>query len=336
MDREQIKRQLLKNTLIELLNRKFRTDLNKMKFLRECVISQGYLPKNQSFDDSDSGSEVEYSELKNSDYYPNESQPEYSDLVSLTRPFQRTFIQSPENNLLKIQKRAITNRETEYNKVAEIIDSAVNVMSQYNRNIDPEKIKRDALDMYLRIMEFYASGNNVAQEIEANTKSIKKGYIALVVSYALLNNQIVMNDDILVRFFDNNVGVQDLVKPRRYLDKILFDRGSTRPQAPVSNQATCNQILRMLPDKAQRQVRRVVEWFGPDYTTAAIYYICNVTISKGGVSPEKIKASGSNVTQKLLEDNCKPPSSSVISKRSAEITSYYNLRPEQKQELFEI
>jgi hypothetical protein len=329
--RDQYSAGLYRTKLLEVL-RKFRNNESKERdFLIGCLEKHGYILKRNLKEDD--YIETDYQEYTNYDPFDTYQETyEYSDTNTYNQRFQRTFIEG-NNKLTEMQKRGISNQETEFTKVSEDIDNALNAISQVYR-IDIDRIKQNALDMYLQIMNYYATGNNVRDEIEANTKGIKKGYKALVVGYALSNNQIYINDEILIRFFREGVALQDLVKPRRYLKKILF-KNTSAPSQPVST-GNCNFILSKLPPKAQKQVAKIIQWFGPEYTTAAIYYICNVTIDKGGVTPIKIKWGAQAITQKLLEENCKPPSSSVISSRSKEITNYYNARYEQKEELLNL
>jgi hypothetical protein len=329
--RDSVTNVLYKERLLDTL-RKFRNnEAKERKFLIDCLDRHGYISK-RNISEPDFDSEVEYSEIVNDPFDFTQQEYEYSDSNTINQRFQRTFIQDlGKSKLSEFQKRGITNQETEFNKVSETIDTALNALTQIKHGIDVHKVKQDALDMYLKIMNYYLTGNNVRDEIEANTKGIKKGYIFLVVMYALLNNQVVITDDNLIRFFDNGVALQDLVKPRRYLEKILF-KNSPKPKM-VSSVGDCSIILRQLPQKAQKQVAEIIKNFNPEYTSAAIYYVCNVTVEKHGISPVKIKIGSQAITQKYLEEMCKPPSSSVISSRAKEITNFYNSHYELKEQL---
>ena len=95
--------------------------------------------------------------------------------------FNRTFLDpSHPSYLHELQKRGITYEETDFNEVREIFSNALNKLRVENL----EFIFHVASVMYLNIIMYYENGNTL--ELKQKKGSIKKGYIALCLYYALL------------------------------------------------------------------------------------------------------------------------------------------------------
>ena len=288
-----------------------RSDKKQRDFLIDCIKSHGYI-KERIFEPEQITNEVEYREFEN-DYFPDEfeTQKEWNPNVSTDiYGHSRTFIQAGKNTerLTEMQKRAITAEETEFQKINEIMDNALNGILVDHPEI-LQNTKQTALKFYQDILNFY---KNPLNELKSNSKSIKKGYIALCVYYALLNNQIVIPKEKLVNYFDNT-SLSDLPEAEKNMRIILqtkvFDINP-------SENTLCgmkpwilenlgqwfmdklNLIIADLPDKNNKNI------------AAAIYYLGKL---------KKVKA----LTQKFISEHC-GISTTTISKSVLEIAYFYD------------
>jgi hypothetical protein len=209
-----------------LLYKKYPNKKSKLqeqrKELFQCMDSNGYILHKESSGES---SEDEYYQEKvdsSSDeeeqFVPYEQEFRQSlverEQSSISGPFaQRTTIQGSER-LSNLNLRGITSEEQDYLLVQEQVDNVLNKLQLDNMN----EIKKYAMDMYLRIKEFYKTSNEIKGEIKG---SVRLGYILLIVYYALINFRICISKPELVVYFDNKVSLSDLPKADKNI-KIIF------------------------------------------------------------------------------------------------------------------
>ena len=288
-----------------------RSDKRQREFLIDCIKSHGYIKERiiNEYTDTD---EVEYKEIE-TDYFPDEFEPqnEWNPNVSTDiHGHHRTFIEPAKGTerLTELQKRAITAEETEFAKIHEIMDNALNGIL-VDRTELLQSTKQTALKFYQEILNFY---KNPLNELKSNSKSVKKGYIALCVYFALLNNQIVIPKEKLVDYFDNT-SLSDLPEAEKNMRVIL---NSKVFDINPSENTLCgmkpwilenlgqwfmdklNLIISDLPDKNNKNI------------AAAIYYLGKL---------KKVKA----LTQKFISEFC-GISTTTISKSVLEIAYFYD------------
>jgi len=319
-----IKEQLTQK-LLEVLPKQYRTsDSKQRKFLISCIEDLGYI-KARSVNTSvepEPEPESEPEQDPEPGYFPGSE--DYQILEQRPGPssniygFNRTFITpdtNQESRLVELQKRGISTEETELGKVSEIIEAALNKTKR--PDIDTSKIKEFALKLYQRILGYYRDGN--MYNLKSNSQTIKKGYIALVTWYSLINFQINISREKLVSYFDRTI-LSDLFEPEKYMGLIF---GEDLPKR-IFNLCGINN----LPPDLIGKIYKVLEQFensSPKYTAAAVYFVCSVDVHHGGIVPKKIKG----VTLEFLEKNCKI-SQSTISKGVKEIIGFYSSHPELK------
>ena len=268
----------LKQLLVDTLPKQYRNDntAKQRKFLIDCIEQQGYIAlKKQVMSESESDQEIDPEDYLDSDDY------------------SRTFIHDDEK-LTKLQQRGITSDESEFNKIKNIIDTTLNAISRDNESLNVDSVKKTAMSMYKKIMGYYK--NPKYPEIKSNSKGIKRGYIALVIYYALNN---VISKERLVEYFQDPILPSDLFNADKYLHLIIPNLPTTNPY--LSN--LCG-FRDKLDKNVVNQINEVIEGL-PEKNTkniaAAIYYVC-----KG------------KITLKALGESC-GVSSSTISKAVKEI-----------------
>jgi hypothetical protein len=318
-----IKNQLT-DKILEMLPKQYRgnSDSKQRKFLIQCISDLGYIEQKTQVPERDSGSSSE--SLSDQEYYDDPEEKRYLPLSSNTPSpygFTRTFIQGPDSRLTEIQKRGISYEETELSKVGETIDLALNKLK---RDINIASVKEYALKMYQDILEYYRKGNKY--NLMSNTQSIKRGYIALVVWYSLINFQVNISREQLVKLF-TKLTIADLFESEKYM-KLIFKK---LPELKHNLYGMESVLKDKIGNELINTIFKVIEQFGnsPKYTAAAVYFICSVSIHKGGVVPVKIKG----ITLELLEKYYKI-TQSTISKGVKEIIEFYSVHPEAKSVLF--
>jgi len=207
-------------------------DPEKKLILINCLNSNNYIT---SVSEESDPFEHLYQHQDQHQYQQNLTQEEIQTLPGFTQRehtsvnpygFNRTFI-SPSDDagtkrLMEVQKRGATPEEIAFNKVAEMIDSALNRISS---DLNFEMIKNTALNIYLNITKFYIYQETVLKKDRIvngeNKGSVRKGYIVLSLYYALKNNLIDIPKDRLVTYF-NDIDLGDLPKADSNL-KIIFN-----------------------------------------------------------------------------------------------------------------
>jgi len=309
----------------------------KRDFLLKCIEDHGYISERtvqpETFHDA-----VEYTEFENENFYETgEGYQEYTDTATYSDPygFNRTFVGADEKDkLVKIQQRGISSEETNLQKVREIMDNIVNQVNQDFQGIDVTKVVNTALHFYKKILNYYSAGNKY--NIETNAKGIKKGYVVLCVEYALVFTGNPVETDRLLSYFNYlKIVVPNLPKVRTYILKIMPELHNFQVKN-TTRTTECNIILNMLPISIQNQVNEILKHFPHSYTTAAIYFICSSKEVYKDKIPILIDGIVQNLTLKLLEANCKPPSSTKISKNAQEIADFYKRNYSLREDLLNI
>ena len=246
-------------------------DNDKKVILINCLNSNNYI---KSVEESEEPEEFEHIYQHQPLYQQNLTQEDIQTLPGFTQRehtsvnpygFSRTFI-SPSDDagtkrLMEVQKRGATPEETAFNKVAEMIDSALNRVSS---DLNFEMIKNTALNIYLNITKFYIYQETVLKKDRIvngeNKGSVKKGYIVLSLYYALKNNLIDIPKDRLVTYF-NDINLSDLPKADNNL-KIIF-KGVRGYEFMFENKLN----LMVLTREQQEKVNKVMN----DLTEAGLF-----------------------------------------------------------------
>ena len=333
---EFIKQQLSQKLLEVLPKQRRTTDSKQRKFLISCIEDLGYISQNLPGTgpgylpgpEPEPEPEPEPDQEQEPGYFPGTDDYLFLEQRPGARAniygFERTFILDPnqDSRLVELQKRGISTEESELSKISEIIESALGKISKIVPDINVERIKEFALKMYQHVLEYYRNGNEYS--LKSNSQSIKRGYIALVTWYSLINFKINISKEKLVAYFDKTI-LSELFEPEKYM-KMIFGEDSL-PQS-IFNLCGINN----LPPEFTGTIYKVIEQFGnpsPKYTAAAVYFVCSVSIHKGGVTTKKIKG----ITLEFLERHCKV-TQSTISKGVQDIISFYALHPDLKSVLF--
>ena len=323
MQKDQFVKEQLRQKLLEMLPKQNRgnSDSKHRKFLIQCIEDHGYISKKQFVDP---GSDPE-SDFEPEPRYDPDPDPEAGPGPSTWAPgdygYTRTFIDHPGSRLAELQQRGITSEETEFNKVVEIMDAALHKIQQKHPDVPFQQVKIFANTEYQKLMRYYSSGN--VHNFKSNSQSIKRGYIAMIVWYALVEFGLVIQKDELIKYFPK-VTIADLFEPGKYLKVIL-------PSLPEPQKKLCGgmetELKIRIGEQLVSKVFKVLENFdnSPKYTAAAVYYICSVPIHKGGILPKKTK----DITLDFLSSHCKV-NSSTISKGVQDIIAFYQRSPELK------
>ena len=320
-----IVKEQLTTKILEMLPKQGRqnSDSKHRKFLIQCIDDLGYIKKREIVPGS-IHEEVRYVPVGNiagasSSNYTSPSGGYSGDRTSTdTYGFNRTFIDSPDSRLTELQKRGISTEESEFNKVAETIETALQKINKKFPDIPFEKIKEHALKMYQQITEYYI--DNV-YSLKSNSQTIKKGYIALVLWYALIQFNVVLTREQLVGYF-NSVLVSYLFEPDQYLHRIFTN-------LPKQKNNLCGMettLKEIIGEQLLHKIYEVIEQMGEKYTASAVYYICSVPVHKGGVLSQKVSK---EITLGFLEKWCKI-SQRTISNGVQEIIAYFKAHPEHK------
>jgi len=323
MKRSFILKKQLTDKIMEMLPKQGRqSDAKQRKFLIQCIEDSGYIIKKPIFFGPEPKSEyyIESNSESEDEYYP-QIQEDYelagpSNYTPVQSNYQRTFLQNDDSRLSELQKRGITSEESEFAKVSEIIDTALSKLQHHKVNLDTVKIKDYALKLYKEILDYYTSGN--IHQFKSNSQSIKRGYIALVLWYSLIQFQINISHEKLISYFNKTL-VHDLFESEKYIKIIIPNLPKIKQDLTFLKDFVNTEIIDKIP--------KVIEHFdsSPKYTAAAVYYICSVPIHKGGIIPKKIKT----ITLDLLSKHFKI-TPSTISSGVQNIISFYSLHPELK------
>ena len=135
---------------------------------------------------------------------------------SISGPFvSRTYIQGNEK-LSNLNIRGISSEEQDYNLVREQISNVLNKINYPDLNF--ENILKYAMEFYLDIKKIYTETNLLKGEMKG---AVKKGYILLVLYYALINFKNCVNLPDLVTYFEINLS--DLAKADKNIKMVFGD-----------------------------------------------------------------------------------------------------------------
>ena len=250
-------------------------NIEKKQILINCLMSNNYITEKEIVSNYDDAFEHAYFQQEQvQEQVQKQIQEQIQMLPGFTQRehtsvnpygFSRTFI-SPSDDagtkrLMEVQKRGATPEETAFNKVAEMIDSALNRVSS---DLNFEMIKNTALNIYLNITKFYIYQETVLKKDRIvngeNKGSVRKGYIVLSLYYALKNNLIDIPKDRLVTYF-NDINLSDLPKADNNL-KIIF-KGVRGYEFMFENKLN----LMVLTREQQEKVNKVMN----DLTEAGLF-----------------------------------------------------------------
>jgi hypothetical protein len=203
-------------------NKKSKTQEQRQEILK-CMDTHGYLIQVEENEENDENEELYEHMLKNDSSSDEEEEPTPNfeqefiqslaerEQSSVSGPFaQRTSIQGNER-LSNINIRGVSSEEQDYTDVQEQINSVLNKL-----NIDNNAIKTYAMDMYLRIREFYKTSNEIKGEIKG---SVRRGYILLILYYSLINFSMCISRPDLAVYF--SISLSDLPKADKNI-KMIF------------------------------------------------------------------------------------------------------------------
>jgi hypothetical protein len=316
MEKTDFVKNQLKDKLLEMLPKQGRSDNDQKHrtFLIDCIEEYGYIKPRPVVSEPITRFEKPVfkpvsAEIEEETYDPYQ---EYHDISNQPRYQQNAQQNLQQNNLKeserlkKLQQRGITQRETDLGNFSETIDTALNKIYQNYKNIDVQKIKTFALNLYNKVLDYYIDN---AFGFKSNSHTIKKGYIALIVWYSLLQFNINIPQDKLVTYFEN-IQFAYLHEPDKYLHRIF-----TNLPKPVNNLCGMKQ---MLLDKFGQElidkIYKILGHFGdgPNYVAGGIYYFKDLD--------KKM------ITLDFLKSRC-DVSPNTISKASKEIEEFLKRRP---------
>lgn len=201
------------------------------KFLIDCIKGSGYLKENMETGETESEFKEYYEERerlnKDSDSDSEEAYFEPSQTFaqsfqeqqqsSMAGPFAgRTMIDTTSERLLELQRRGIEQEEVDYNQVRDQVTEALSqVFVKYN-NLNIKAVLDYAMGMYQQIKKALDEGL-----ITGKKGKYRKGYIFLILYYALINFQICLQKEELVNYFNNAIRISDLPAAEKNLSKII-------------------------------------------------------------------------------------------------------------------
>lgn len=304
MQKSEFVKNQLKEKLLEVLPKQHRNnnDSKQRKFLIDCIEEYGYIQQRKQENvisrfekqiaSKSTPIEQEY-EYNPYEEYHDIAGPSYQQIQTSSCPGNNCV----DKRLQELQNRGITPRETELGRFSEKIDIALNKMYQ-DYDFDVEKVKRFAIDLYNKLLDYYI--DNVFN-LKTNAANLKRGYIALIVWYSLLQFNINVPQTKLANYFDKTL-YSYLFEADKNLNKIFNDLPK-----PLNNLCGLKQmLLETFGQETINQILGIVKKFddSPKYNAAAIYFVCN----------KKNKA----FTLEFLEKNC-GVSQTTISKAVQEI-----------------
>jgi hypothetical protein len=290
-----VKQQLLERLLATLpLQGRRQNETKHRKFLIDCIESHGYIKKRNV------KSEIEpVVEVATQTYFkPTDS---YSERLAI------------------LQQRGITYEESELGKVNEIMDTALNEMFKENFSINVESIKNVAMNYYIDILDYYKTNPDSFKKIYG---SLKKGYIALCVYYAMPNT---IDKETLARYF--KYSVSDFFEAEKNM-KVIFKNklqkksielcGMKKVLLENFDQSVINKIEKVINDIPVKNKKNIA---------AAIYFVTSIPIAKGGIFSKKLKLkNGDYLTLEFISKFCKIVPSTISSAKD-EIIFFYKNNP---------
>ena len=281
-----------------------------------CLRSKGYIrpdPLPEAVDEV----EEAYSQI-----IPSSSLPEQEVLIepenefvqgiaerehtSVSR-FNRTFIQ-PESSANKLmytlQLQGISQEEREFNDVRQQISDALEKI--FSPDLNKVGVRDTAMEMYSDIKETYVQTNTLKGELKG---TVKRGYILLVLYYALINANVCISLQDISVLFDNKIRLSDLPEAQKNLNIIFGDLPKYRFIKSVHERCLCN--MRNKLDKDQiAEIQKVIHELKENGTfndpalsvqvAAAIYYVTKKNLKEisksSGISEDTIRKQAYKLT----------------------------------------
>ena len=294
-----------------------KSDAKHRKFLFSCLSDLGYMNhKSANVEENlnENLNEVPYEIYNNEETYPEERVDSTFNDYSSIDPygFNRTFVsQGPETSyqserLAEVQKRGITSQETEFQNVKEIVETLINTIQFPDMPF--ENIKKAALNNYLKILNYYKTN---PLQLPARSGALKRGYIGYSIYYALLQFKISLSKEQLVSIL--GIDLSDLPKANEYIKLIIPGIDSYN----VVEDNLCG-MKKLLTDTFGNEIIVKINKIITDLKNkgifgqtpsksniaAAIYYVCSIPQSKGGIYPQRLKIDSKPITYNLLESYC--------------------------------
>jgi hypothetical protein len=204
------------------------------KFLIDCIKGSGYLKENMETDETESEFKEYYEERErlNKDSESDSEEAYFEPSQTFAQSFQeqqqssmagpfagRTMIDTTSERLLELQRRGIEQEEVDYNQVRDQVTEALSqVFVKYN-NLNIKAVLDYAMGMYQQIKKALDEGL-----ITGKKGKYRKGYIFLILYYALINFQICLQKEELVNYFNNAIRISDLPAAEKNMSKIFGDK----------------------------------------------------------------------------------------------------------------
>jgi len=205
------------------------------KFLIDCIKGSGYLKEKVETEiesefkeyyeererervNKDSESESEETYFEPSQTFAQSFQEQQQS--SMAGPFAgRTMIDTTSERLLELQRRGIEQEEVDYNQVRDQVTEALSQVFVKYPDLNIKAVLDYAMGMYQQIKKALDEGL-----ITGKKGKYRKGYIFLILYYALINFQICLQKEELVNYFNNAIRISDLPAAEKNLSKIFGDK----------------------------------------------------------------------------------------------------------------
>jgi len=164
---------------------------------------------------NDSESESEDSYFEPSQTFAQSFQEEQQS--SMSGPFTgRTIINTTNERLLQLQQRGIDQEEIDYNKVKKQLTEALSQVFVKFPELDVKGVLDYAMGLYQQIKKALDEGI-----ITGKKGKYRKGYIFLILYYALINFKICLQKEELVNYFNNTIRLSDLPTAQKNISKVI-------------------------------------------------------------------------------------------------------------------
>ena len=320
----------VKNQLFELITRKVfpklgRSEKAHRQFVFDCMDSHGLIKHQTRKESSHSSVKSKGSGQASNESEFTESYQSRSQSSVNVHGFNRTFLDpSQPSNLHELQKRGIEAEEVEFNEIKGILLDNLQNIVHHKPDINVQKILDTALTMYLNIMDYYKT--NVLG-LKQKKGSLKKGYISLCLYYGLIYNGVRLKKDELVKY--TSAKAYDLPNADKAI-KLIFENAPGYDFIFTKTKGTFIQLENSIQNNVNKVLSHIHGETVPSQVdmAAALYYICSIPISKGGVF-DRIKVNGKSVTFEFLHEHTNL-AKETISKRVKIIQEFYEKNKELK------
>ena len=281
---------IIKERLLNFVNRKYRNEQKQIKFLKDCIINSGYVkeqPISQENVNEDEFSEYERLRLnpvqnRYQEFYDYDIDLAQGDIVNYASSIESGIDQI---RLQKTQTYGITHEEQTLGIVNGLYENALSQLG-----IDNVIIKNQALNTYRQLLEYYRT-NNLGLKI--NMGRVKKGYFGMILFYTLINNGIIVNKNVLTNLL--NINLSDLPEAEKNIKLIFADRpklfSSNIYELNLCNLSLPKDVTELIYDVINSMKKTFGDPLNQSQIAACIYYVC------------KIKGKA-KITYKMLSENC--------------------------------